>query len=68
MLLNNLHSQIEWQFLSRIKTMNFLNNVRSWNKARQTRSQLNALSPRQLDDIGIARHQISSVARNPHQM
>ncbi len=48
--------------------MNILNNVRTWNKARQTRSALKALSPRQLDDIGIARHQILSVARNPHQM
>ena len=48
--------------------MNILNNVRTWNKARQTRTALNALSTRQLDDIGIARHQISSVARNPHQM
>ena len=48
--------------------MNILNNVRSWNQARQTRSALKALSSRQLDDIGIARHQISSIARNPHQM
>ncbi len=48
--------------------MNILKNVRNWNKARQTRSALKSLSPRQLDDIGIARHQISSIARNPHQM
>ena len=46
--------------------MNIIDNVRSWNRARQTRSALNALSNRQLDDIGIGRHGIASVARNPH--
>lgn len=48
--------------------MNFLNNVKSWNKARQTRSALKSLSARQLDDIGIARHEIAAIARYPHQM
>lgn len=48
--------------------MNIFNNVRSWNRARQTRVALKNLSARQLDDIGISRHQISSVARNPHQI
>jgi uncharacterized protein YjiS (DUF1127 family) len=46
--------------------MHFLQNVRSWNRARKTAKALNALSPRQLDDIGVARHGISAVARNPH--
>ncbi|MGI9352552.1 MAG: DUF1127 domain-containing protein [Rhizobiaceae bacterium] len=46
--------------------MNIIDNVRSWNRARQTRNELSALSNRQLDDIGIGRHGIASVARNYH--
>ena len=46
--------------------MNIIDNVRSWNRARQTRSELNALSNRQLDDIGVSRHGIEAVARHPH--
>jgi len=48
--------------------MNFLSNVKSWNQARQTRSVLKSLSARQLDDIGIARHEIAAITRHPHQM
>ena len=46
--------------------MKLFENVRTWNRARQTRAALNALSTRQLDDIGIGRHGINAVARNPH--
>ena len=46
--------------------MQFVQNVRSWNRARKTAKALNALSQRQLDDIGVARHGIAAVARNPH--
>ncbi|MEM9332756.1 MAG: DUF1127 domain-containing protein [Pseudomonadota bacterium] len=46
--------------------MNVFQNVREWNRARQTRAALNSLSDRQLNDIGIGRHGISAVARNPH--
>lgn len=53
-------------FLFRITPMNILQNVRSWNRARKTHKALSGLSDRQLDDIGVARAGISSVARNPH--
>ncbi len=46
--------------------MNIIGNVRTWNRARQTRAVLNALSNRQLDDIGVSRSGIAAVARNPH--
>ncbi len=46
--------------------MNFIENVRTWNRARQTRAELKTLSDRQLDDIGIGCHGINAVARNPH--
>ncbi|MEM7068419.1 MAG: DUF1127 domain-containing protein [Pseudomonadota bacterium] len=46
--------------------MTIFSNVRNWNRARKTEAALNALSSRQLDDIGIGRHGISAVARNPH--
>lgn len=44
--------------------MNIFGAVRSWNNARKTRDQLNSLTNRQLDDIGIARYGIDAVARN----
>lgn len=46
--------------------MNIIDNVRSWNRARKTEAALRTLSDRQLDDIGIGRHGISAIARNPH--
>ena len=46
--------------------MNIFENVRAWNRTRKTEAALNALSSRQLNDIGIGRHGISAVARNPH--
>ncbi len=46
--------------------MNIMQNVRAWNRARQTEKALRGLSARQLDDIGVSRHGISAVARNPH--
>ncbi len=37
-------------------------NVKAWNLARKTEAELNALSDRQLEDIGIARSQINTTA------
>jgi uncharacterized protein YjiS (DUF1127 family) len=37
-----------------------------WLRARETARQLNALSDRELSDIGIARHNIAEVARQGH--
>lgn len=45
--------------------MNILGKVRSWNNQRSIRRQLNALSPRILDDIGVTRDGIMAVKRNP---
>lgn len=45
--------------------MNILGKVRSWNNQRQVRRQLNELSPRILDDIGLTRDGIAAIVRNP---
>jgi uncharacterized protein YjiS (DUF1127 family) len=37
--------------------------LRRWLRARETARRLNALSDRELSDIGIARHDIARVAR-----
>jgi len=43
--------------------MNFFDNIRSWNRVRQTRNELYGLSNRELDDLGISRGDIPFVAR-----
>jgi uncharacterized protein YjiS (DUF1127 family) len=43
-----------------------LSGLRRWLRARETARQLNALSDRELSDIGIARHDIAQVARQGH--
>jgi uncharacterized protein YjiS (DUF1127 family) len=43
-----------------------LSGLRRWLCARETATQLNALSDRELSDIGIARHDIAQVARHGH--
>jgi uncharacterized protein YjiS (DUF1127 family) len=40
--------------------------LRRWLRARETAQQLNALSDRELSDIGVARHDIAQVARQGH--
>jgi uncharacterized protein YjiS (DUF1127 family) len=40
--------------------------LRRWLRARETARQLNALSDRELSDIGMARHDIAQVARQGH--
>ncbi|MCO5084330.1 MAG: DUF1127 domain-containing protein [Rhizobiaceae bacterium] len=43
--------------------MNLIQNFRDWRAYRATVSELDSLSNRQLADLGIARHQIKTVAR-----
>ncbi len=43
-----------------------LSGLRRWLRARETARRLNALSDRELADIGIARHDIAQVARQNH--
>jgi uncharacterized protein YjiS (DUF1127 family) len=43
-----------------------ISGLRRWLRARETARQLNALSDRELSDIGIARHNIAQVARQGH--
>jgi uncharacterized protein YjiS (DUF1127 family) len=43
-----------------------LSGLRRWLRARETVRQLNALSDRELSDIGITRHDIAQVARQGH--
>jgi uncharacterized protein YjiS (DUF1127 family) len=40
-----------------------LSGLRRWLRSRETTRQLSALSDRELSDIGIARHDITRVAR-----
>ena len=42
--------------------MGILNSVQSWNRVRRTRNALNTLSARQLEDIGLTRGAIDSIA------
>lgn len=43
--------------------MSIFENIRSWNRIRQTRRELSSLSNRELDDLGISRGDIPFVAR-----
>lgn len=43
--------------------MNVARSFNNWRKYRQTRIELNRMSDRELNDIGIDRHDISRVAR-----
>jgi len=43
-----------------------LSSLCRWLRARETARQLNALSDRELSDIGVARHDIAQVARQSH--
>jgi uncharacterized protein YjiS (DUF1127 family) len=43
-----------------------LSRLHRWLRIRETARQLNALSDRELSDIGIARHDIAQVARQGH--
>lgn len=43
--------------------MDFFANLRTWNRIRQTRNELNTLSARELDDLGISRGDIPFIAR-----
>jgi uncharacterized protein YjiS (DUF1127 family) len=42
--------------------MKFFDSIRTWNKVRQTRNELNALSNHELNDLGIARVDIPYIA------
>ena len=43
--------------------MNIFGTVRSWNRQRQTRTELYALTNRELADLGITRSDIPRIAR-----
>ncbi|MEO1703330.1 MAG: DUF1127 domain-containing protein [Pseudomonadota bacterium] len=43
--------------------MNFTNSLRQWRKVRQTENELYRLSTRELDDLGISRADIPTIAR-----
>ena len=43
--------------------MNIFGAVNDWNEARRTRRQLNALTNRQLEDIGIPRYDIEKAVK-----
>ena len=46
-----------------VKTMNVIGSFSKWRNYRRTVSELNALSNRELDDLGISRGDIPFVAR-----
>ena len=43
--------------------MDILGNIRTWNRVRQTRNELNSLSNRELNDLGISRGDIPFIAK-----
>jgi len=43
--------------------MNLIQNYRNWRRYRQTVEELNRLSTRELNELGIARADIATVAR-----
>ena len=43
--------------------MNLIRNYRNWRRYRETVKQLDRLSTRELDDLGISRSEIHMVAR-----
>jgi uncharacterized protein YjiS (DUF1127 family) len=47
----------------RVTTMNLIRNYRNWRRYRQTVNELNRLSNRELNDLGITRGDIPFVAR-----
>ena len=53
-----------WQVGPRKETiMNFARSFNNWRKYRQTCNELNRMSDRELNDLGIGRADISQVAR-----
>jgi uncharacterized protein YjiS (DUF1127 family) len=50
-------------FSGKENKMNMMSTLRKWRTYRNTVSELNALSQRELDDMGIARGQIRELAR-----
>lgn len=47
--------------------MDLFGNIRDWNRVRQTRNELNSLSNRELNDLGINRGDIPFIARRAIQ-
>ncbi len=43
--------------------MDIFNNIRTWNRVRQTRNELGGLTNRELDDLGINRGDIPFIAK-----
>ena len=43
--------------------MEFFNNIRTWNRVRQTRNELNSLTNHELNDLGISRGDIPFIAK-----
>ena len=43
--------------------MDVVKSIRNWNRVRQTRNELSALSTRELADLGITRGDIPFIAR-----
>lgn len=44
--------------------MNIFSTMRNWRRARKTHRELNNLSSRQLDDIGLTRADIASISKS----
>lgn len=44
--------------------MNILKSLRTWQAVRETRNELNSLTTRELNDLGIARADINMIAKS----
>lgn len=47
----------------KVLTMNLKQTIRNWRKVRKTENELYGLSTRELDDLGISRGEIPTIAR-----
>jgi uncharacterized protein YjiS (DUF1127 family) len=56
----------EYETRHEANTMNILSNFNEWREYRRAVNELNALSNRELDDLGISRGDIRRVVRNGH--
>ena len=47
--------------------MNILGTFRTWNRVRITRNELNGLSASSLQDVGVSREEIPSIAKRAYR-
>lgn len=59
---SRIHSELALDGLRDLSLQGVIARLRAWNEARITRNALNALSDRELMDVGLTRNDIEKVA------